>query len=326
MSRALSTHQGKGRTDEDAQVGALLEAAECHAAERFAAEGPVCRFDALPGAARAPQLDDYARSRRRPPDPDAIRHWVAAERLGDGQPLYLPFDLVSLDLTRRGEDCMQRSSDGNAAGITQDAATIASLCEAIERDALVEWRALGLVERSATAVAPDSIPFGWLGAWRDRLNALAMPLRLYLLPAVARMPVLVCEIADRSRGPDGYRAVWGSGAHPVPEIALFRALAEALQSRAGHIAGAREDRPPSAYAGSDAVVLGFGLPRNPAFATMRWDEVASGPADLPALVAALDRAGYGQAAIVPLAEIAGFAIVKAFVCGLGAGARRRRPA
>src|SRR5215207_7185666 len=45
MSRALSVHQGKGATDTDAQIGALLEAVESDSAERFDSEGPICRFD-----------------------------------------------------------------------------------------------------------------------------------------------------------------------------------------------------------------------------------------------------------------------------------------
>ena len=37
MSRAVSVHQGKGATDADAKVGALLEGVESHAAETFEA-------------------------------------------------------------------------------------------------------------------------------------------------------------------------------------------------------------------------------------------------------------------------------------------------
>src|SRR5688500_7273953 len=60
MSRALSVHQGKGATDADAQVGALLEAVESHAAETFETPAMVCPFNAIPEERRAPMLEDFA--------------------------------------------------------------------------------------------------------------------------------------------------------------------------------------------------------------------------------------------------------------------------
>jgi ribosomal protein S12 methylthiotransferase accessory factor YcaO len=66
MSRAVSVHQGKGATDADAKVGALLEGVESHAAETFDMDGPICRFEALPRRQRAPSPCDFAGDRRRP--------------------------------------------------------------------------------------------------------------------------------------------------------------------------------------------------------------------------------------------------------------------
>src|SRR3712207_6265867 len=81
MSRALSVHQGKGATDADAQLGALMEAIESHSAENFDSDGPECSFRELPEKQRAPSICDYAADRARPPSPEEKHRWTAAENL-----------------------------------------------------------------------------------------------------------------------------------------------------------------------------------------------------------------------------------------------------
>lgn len=327
MSRALSVHQGKGATDADAKLGALLEACESHAAETFAADGPLCRFDALAERRRAASLADFAADRDSPPAADRDYHWVEAENLAGGEPLWLPFDLVSLDLTRAVPSPFDRASNGVASGATRSEAAVAALHELIERDSVTEWRAGGLLACTASGLRLDSVPFGWLRLWRDRLGSAGVAIRAYCVPSLTGSPVFLCELNDLRKEGAAYRALYGQGCHSLPEIALFRALAEALQGRATYIAGAREDLLPSDYAPAAAgtVTLAFGLPLPPGEPGIGWDDIAPGPADLGALVAALAAAGYKQVALIDLAEPAQLAIVRAFVCGLGSIRRRRRP-
>ncbi|MGZ8351078.1 MAG: YcaO-like family protein [Allosphingosinicella sp.] len=325
MSRALSVHQGKGAIDADAQVGALLEAIESHHAESLARTGPSCRFDALSPAARAPDLADFARNRSAPPPADADHDWVEASDCLSGAPIYLPFDCVSLDFTRNVPSRFDRASNGMAVGSSREEAIAVALQELIERDAVTVWRAGGLLACTSDGLRKESVPFGWFHEWCARAEQAGASLRFYYVRSLTGTPVFVCEINDFVKEGAPYRATHGSGCHPDPEFALFKALAEALQSRVTFVAGAREDVPPSGYAPlRSGAVVAFGLPLPASMDGVEWNAIAPGPAGADGVAGALERAGYVRAAIVDLGTIEGLHVVKAFVPGLGANERRRR--
>jgi ribosomal protein S12 methylthiotransferase accessory factor len=326
MSRALSVHQGKGATDNDARIGALLEAVESDAAETYCAEGPVCRFVALPDRGRAACLSDFARIRERPPAAEGEYRWVAAENVVSGGALHLPFDLVSLDLTRAVPSPFDRSSNGLATGVTREDATLAALHEFIERDAVAHWQQEPLIARMACTVDLDSVPFAWPRLWHDRIAAAGAALRFYRVPTLTGTPLFTCEINDLDKEAAHYHANQGRGCHPTPEIALFKALAEALQARLTVIAGGRDDLFPSDYvrASRGTVRVAFGLPLPPSMNGLDWDEVLPGLDTVDALADALASAGYPQIAALQLAAPHGLSVVRAFVCGLGSMRRRRR--
>lgn len=325
MSRALSVHQGKGASDADAQIGALLEAVESHAAESFDAEGPVCRFGDLPVGARAQCLSDFARDRAQPPPDDEPHRWAVAEHLLSGDPIYLPFDLVSLDLARAVPSPFDRSSNGVAAGASRRDTVSAALHEFIERDAVTEWQADGIPATMASVLDLDSVPFGWLGRWRERIEQAGASLQIYRVPTLTGSPLFACEINDLDKDSRVYRAVQGRGCHPVPEIALFKALAEALQARLTLIAGSRDDQLPSAYSRRPCgLLMAFGLPLPPGAARVSWDDVAPGPSEPEQVAEALARKGYPQMAVLELARPHGLTVARVFVCGLGSMRRRRR--
>lgn len=325
-SRSLSVHQGKGASDAEAQLGALLEATESHWAEQFDAPGPVCRFEALPLAERPASLHDFAAHRHDPPDPAAEHRWVEASDLLTGARLHLPFELVSLDFTRHVPSRFDRASNGVATGANPEEALAAALHELIERDGVVEWRARGLVERTASQVPPETIPFDWFHFWRDRLRAAAITLRCYAIPSLTGSPLQLCELRDDGKDAAPYRTLSGRGCHPDPEVALFKALAEAIQGRATYIAGAREDIMPFYGARPDGAPVPFGLPLPAGMTGVPFADIPPGPRTAAELAEALARAGFPQIAAIPLADPEGFSIVRAFVYGLGSMTRRRRPA
>ena len=325
MSRALSVHQGKGATVDDARLGALLEAVESDAAERFDTDGPTCAFDALEARSRAEQIGDFAADRDRPPEGASEMRWIAADRLDGGGSLFLPFDLVSLDFTRGLPSRLARSSNGLASGATRDDAVDPALHELIERDALIEWSRSGTpFDRMSAAVDCDGIGVAWFEAWRDRLRAERISLRVHHLPTVTGSPMFVCELNDFSKHGDAYLANLGFGCHALPEIALFRALAEALQARVTVIAGARDDLRPELYAQTAGASLAYAPPLPPGKTGKDFSSIAPGPVGVKAIAEALARVGYARSAMVELARPAGLFVARAFVCGLGAGRRRRR--
>ena len=91
-------------------------------------------------------------------------------------------------------------------------------------------------------VRPETVPFEWFGFWRERIAAAGITMRCYAVPALTGSPLFVVELRDRSKGAAPYLTLSGRSCHSDPEVALFKAMAEAIQGRATYIAGAREDR------------------------------------------------------------------------------------
>lgn len=326
FSRALSVHQGKGATAEDAQVGALLEAVESHAAECFQSVAITCSFDELPEESRAPAIDDFAASRERPPMPDEPVGWVEGEALPGARAALVPVPVVSLDFTTASPSRFDRASNGIATAATRAEAILAALHELIERDAVVEWQAADMLARMADAIDPQSVPFDWFHELADRVARAGATMACYCVPSITGTPVFACEINDSRKDGIPYRAMQGRAAHPVPEIALFKAIAEACQSRAAFIAGARDDLLPSAYSAAEtAITVGFALPPPPGMSGVDFATVGGGPRSVEAVTAALVDAGFEAASVVELARPEGLCVVRAFVCGLGSMTRRRRP-
>jgi ribosomal protein S12 methylthiotransferase accessory factor len=326
MSRALSVHQGKGATDADAKLGALLEAFESHSAESFPEVGRFCAFKELPVESRTTDLADFAADRQRPPLSHMPCRWVEAEDLLSGATLHLPWDCVSLDLTRNVPSLFDRASNGVAAGATREEAIGVALHEFIERDSVTEWKAGGMLGCMQTALDLDLIPFPWFHWLHERIESAGGYLKVYFVSSLTGSPVFACEISDVGKTGAAYRSMQGRGCHPLPEIALFKAVAEAVQGRATYIAGAREDLSPADYAAKPELLIAFGLPLPPGMAGVDFNTIATGPVGVAGVAEQLRRAGYGRIAVVELAQVCGISVVRVFVCGLGGIIRRRRPA
>jgi ribosomal protein S12 methylthiotransferase accessory factor len=319
----LSVHQGKGRSPLQAKIGALSEAIEAHCAERVEADGPLARASELPLEQRAPLLSDYGRSRVLPAPRGKIA-WCTAADVATGKPHYLPHALVSLDFTRLEEPWFERSSTGLGAGPDEAFALQTALCEVIERDAVGEWERAGLIERIGRAVSLDAVPFCWFQEMRCRLEALGVSMRLFAPKAAIDLPVLVCWIEGAERFGSRWRRFGGSGAHGEPEVALFRAVAEAIQSRLTFIAAVRDDMLPSAYRMEQGPSLVRLPPIPPGFSGDVWADISDhGPSAIE-IVEALLEAGYPQIVSKRLhGEMRGVAVVKTFVPGLGSLTRTR---
>lgn len=317
--KALSVHQGKGATALAARTGALCEAIESHCAENAPADGPFCAYADLDPAERAADPSDYAHTRSAAPAPGPVQ-WCIAEDLLSGRRCHLPHDIVSLDFTERGSTWFDRSSAGLGLGATADEATATSLLEIVERDAVGEWQRLPAAERFAAPVDTATVRFGWFLAWRDRLAALGIDIVLFAPEAVVPVPVLVCWIGAQEEYGERYRSFSGSACHPDPERALFKAFAEAAQSRLTLIAGVRDDILPSHYAARDAA-----LPRLSGRAGRGFDSVQPYDGGWRRVAAALGERGYRQVAVKRLDPgLEGVAVTKVFVPGLGSLKRGRR--
>ncbi len=328
-SRALSVHQGKGLDADEARLGALMEAVESFQAETFAGEEINCAFWSLPADERAPKLSDFAGDRRRPPPAAEPVGWTSARTVIGDRRLWVPVDVVSLDLTRDPSSRFDRTSAGLAAHFDHEAACRSALLEVIERDAVSRWRGLDIVARTNSGVDLDTIPFAWWRCLQGRLAEAGLMAAAYVAPAVIDAPVFVWELIEPAAGALGRGAVFGSACRTDPEDALRAALLEAVQSRLTEIVGARDDIPLPPDRPVEPGPFGFGLPPANGMRQAAWSDIAGefggGERCAEDLARALAAAGYGPAAIVDLSPSdGGAAVVKAVAPGLAAGRRSRR--
>ncbi len=327
LGRTVAVHQGKGLTAPEAMIGALMEAVECDLAERFAGASLESPFADLPPSERPGTLADFAARRDQPPGNDETLSWVAARRIIDGLRLWIPFDVVSLDLGRASHPRLGRSSVGLAARYDPEGAVLKGLQEVIERDAEQAWMAESAARRTHDRLELGSIPFPWFRDLRDRIRRAGQSLAVYQLTAAAPVPVFLAELFEPGAEGCLRRRAFGLACRVLPEDALRASLTEAAQARLTAISGARDDILYPEASISDG--LGIGLPPPAHIKPRPWARVlADGAPPCPTsldLALALAKVGYPDAAAADLSRTpGGVIVVKVVAPGLGAFARTRR--
>ena len=134
----------------------------------------------------------------------------------------------------------QITSNGLASGNTFLEALNAAIFEVIERDAVtchkVRWDCTG---NAPPVICLETIKFPLVVKLLDRLRTVGMGTIIFDCTSDTEVPVYMVYLVDQ---------VWrnigvfkGYGAHLDPEVAMIRALTEAVQGRAVYIAGSRDD-------------------------------------------------------------------------------------
>lgn len=320
--RAQSVHQGKGSSPLAAQIGALGEALESHWAEQLEPEGIFASWEELPPDHRSLDRRDFYKDGADRADPGRIE-WCKCADLRSGAPIYLPHLFVSLDFTLPTNTVFERSSAGLAVGTCEEEAVETALLEVLERDALGSWRRMSASEKAECRLDMKSIPFSWFKEWQQRVRAAGAHLRVFATEAVDGSPVCIVYLGGTETFGSAQRLFRGTAAHGLPEIALFKAMAEALQSRLTFIAGTRDDMLPSLYnSASPAALLGgagYGRARKEFGRIM---PMSSAPHDVAERLA---RIGYDKVAVKRLdGQGCRVPVVKVAVPSLGSLHRRRR--
>jgi ribosomal protein S12 methylthiotransferase accessory factor len=319
--RSLSVHQGKGPAPAAAKLGALCEAIESHCAENAPADGPLCRFADLPRRERAADVGDYCRDRNALPESADPILWCSAADLATGKPIHLPHHQVSLDYTMGLPSHFERTSGGLGAGAAEADALLIALLEVIERDGVGEWQRRDPARRAAASLDLGTIPFGWFQSWRNRFASLDVELQAWRVPSLVGVPTFMCVIGGAEEFGPAYRRFSGTAAHGDPELALFKALAEAIQSRLTLIAGVRDDILPSHYARPQPKPAECDLSPG----RLAWDGIEPIACGVEMIAERLAALGYRQIAVKRLDDgLEGVAVTKAFVPGLGSLTRARR--
>jgi len=185
-------------------------------------------------------------------------------------------------------------------------AMVQGLCEVIERDAEAGWRA-ERGDRRLDLATVTSTGGRWL---LERLASAGVFVAVWDITSDVGVPAYACSILE-DPGEPAWRALGhyqGFGCHLDPEIAVVRAMLEAVQTRVTYIAGSRDDFFPFDYArATDEDVLRavwrqvmrprrrlVDLARAPRRATATFE------GDVEVLLERLVRAGAGQVVVVDL--------------------------
>jgi ribosomal protein S12 methylthiotransferase accessory factor len=330
LGPGISYYNGKGTTRADAYAGAMMEAIERHAGERY--DGPVIvashrnmRSEHAcvdPLEIHVPMVRGYSDR--------LMLEWVEGFDLMTRRPAYAPLNCVmapyNSDLS-----LFYTSTNGLASGNTRAEAVCHGLCEVIERDAtsLAMARAdvraavaalLASMGFDAALAAEPAPPISLEGLPRraaalvGKLQRAGLEVQLQNLTSAIGIPTIGCTIID-PQGPAVFNTHAGCGTHPDARIALTRALTEAAQSRLTGIQGGREDlpdfvpppgAPPQEKRHSDVQPIGF-------------DELASyqHPSvtdDIEFIVERMRQSGFDQIVVVDItrAEV-GIPVVRVIV-------------
>jgi ribosomal protein S12 methylthiotransferase accessory factor len=249
-SETIACSSGKGTTLEQAVVSGAMEAFELHAAE--SAELPairrsyaeLCELYAMPPVSRLPLSLNSVFHEKWP------FHWhLGWDIVGDTE---APVPLAVIGMSRRSAivesmGAFHVTSNGLGAGNTLLEAIASALYETIERDAFAcnyfsafrTGKPIPVVQELSLHVFP------LVNDVLDRCKRANVTVIVQDCTADTAVPTFNAIVYDRADR--GIGVVHGTGAHLDPEIALLRAITEALQARLNFIAGSRDDMFRSAF-------------------------------------------------------------------------------
>ncbi|ASY63783.1 hypothetical protein SJ05684_c23420 [Sinorhizobium sojae CCBAU 05684] len=243
-SRSIVVAQGKGLTDADARISAVMEALERAVAGQPAVETVMATADELSGSGQAVDpLDALIAAGQGDLLGDETIEWVRGTDLISDGDVFVPLEAALLDRTRPSRFWV--SSDGLASGNIEDEATLHGLLERVERDAHVLWQVSGPEARHRQCIAPEALGDPALDGLASRIHDAELDLRIFDITSDAGIPCFLALLGPRGTATAGrlryVEVTSGCGAHPSAIRAAIRAVTEAAQSRLTYISGARDD-------------------------------------------------------------------------------------
>lgn len=236
---SLCVSAGKGLTADEARVGAFMEAIELACAE----PGRSPHVRAVRASAREVLGGDREAILRLCPVVgsriylDRPMACVEAEDAVRGGSLLVPSELVLLPEPQEhpGPRYFGANSNGLCSGNSVLEATVHGLAEVVERDI----HSFQLVRDTSAWVPPETFPPG-VREVADTVIDAGLALAVRHQPNVFGLPFFSALLVDTVNWHPAF-VNSGFGCHPDAEIALARAVCEAVQSRTCFIHGGRDD-------------------------------------------------------------------------------------
>lgn len=241
-SRSSAVFHGKGLDLHAAKASGLMEAIETWHAEHVQLALRLGSLTEIREVHDVADIDGLAGSTAGRFHRDLPILWVEGQDLIGGGRIWVPYETVHMNATlpeAPGSGCFAASTNGLASGNHFWEATSHALCEVIERDAVTLWRRQhpSAQERMRLDLATvrDAACRGIL----DRLEESALNVAVWDVTTDVGVAAFQCLVAEAKGGISHIGQ--GAGCHPAAEIALLRALTEAVQVRTTYIVGSRED-------------------------------------------------------------------------------------
>jgi len=326
-SRSLSVSQGKGLDLDSAKVSAAMESIEGYHAERVSGPLQLASYDELRQTHTVVDPLRLPLSSERRFQTTLPLLWIAGNDWLRQEQVWVPFQLVhSAYTTRMRWDLVgfAVSSTGLASGNHVLEAVSHALCEIVERDAGARFAARPEEEKEARRLDLSTVDEPDCLAVLERYRRAGVDVAVWDVTSHVGFAAFECLIAERSDDPTRFlSSARGMGCHPTRQVALFRALTEAAQSRLTIIAGSRDDLSRSSYAvwrhpanaeqwRKDAADRGC-----VAFTSVPSFESDSFEQDVAQLLDAIARAGCDRVIVVELTRPeVGVPVVRVIVPGL----------
>lgn len=255
-SRSLAVSQGKGLTLDAAKASALMESIESYHAERITLPLKLGSYEDLAARHALIDVDGLGRPKVNNYRPDIELLWIEGWDLLRREHVWLPYEVVHTNyLMPRpvGGGCFAASSNGLASGNHILEAVSHGICEVVERDANTLWNLSGWPARHRTQIDLSSVKDSACCEVLGKLRAAEVLVRVWETTSDVGIPSFICKVRDKDQTPGGPYDYPGSGCHPTREVALLRALTEAVQTRVTFIAGSRDDVPRTSYEKRDGM-------------------------------------------------------------------------
>ncbi|HAS44867.1 MAG TPA: hypothetical protein DCS93_30585 [Microscillaceae bacterium] len=237
MSGSLCVNAGKGLTEQEAQVGAYMEAIEMALAEPNRANLPIIKAkisEVLDSSTRPQAILDLCPKRNAQIDPAATLDCVEAWEINQGNSFKIPAELVFTPYPNKSP-WFSSNTNGLSSGNSLTEATIHGLLEVIERDI----SSFHSIRDTSQLVTAESYP--------PKIAAIAQQVHQAGLELVVRyannelgIPYFMAAVVDHELANPVF-IHGGYGCHTLKEIAMMRAVTEAIQSRLSFIHGGRDD-------------------------------------------------------------------------------------
>jgi len=244
-SRSLAVAQGKGLDLDAAKASGLMESIETYHAEHITLPLKLCSLEELRYSNRVVDVYGLNRSPESLIDPYQPILWIEGHDLLGDEPVWLPYELVHANYTIthwHGTRTFLASTNGLASGNHPLEAISHAICEVVERDATTLWAVRGEETRKTTRIDLHTVDDPACRSVLDKLEQAGVATTVWETTSDIGIPTFRCSIVDRgeTRLTRLYSAT-GMGCHPTREVALLRALTEAIQSRLTAISGSRDE-------------------------------------------------------------------------------------